>query len=340
MPMNSRKKQPHEQVAVIAERAPAVAVVNLAGENPGARLRWNADHKHRILSSRLSALGALASLSRLLVDRRTADTPGAVALLQASSVAVYGDTGGEVITDSPSFVPSLHDDLAERVHGGSGAAFRAETCVRLETETQRQFGLTTALRIGLVLGEPWLASVDRGWQSRAVNVRSRSPAQTPHPRCPSARNHRTDMKAGALPYFELASKLGASRMGDGRQYYPWIHAEDAGRAIAHAARNKLDGAIADMAPADPGTADAAAAAPSAKQSHDAVHVCAPRPCTNAELMSALGLVHGRVLSFLPLPRFMFGSGLVLCRRGDLFFFFFFFFFFFVVFPAGVLHITE
>jgi hypothetical protein len=87
-------------------------------------------------------------------------------------------------------------------HGGapitesapSGTGFRADVCVQWEAAaaTITALGVRTALlRIGIVM----------------------------------------TMAGGALPAFALAARLCGQRMGDGRQYFPWIHIDDCVLAI-------------------------------------------------------------------------------------------------------------
>ena len=72
----------------------ALAIVNLAGETIAKR--WTADHKTRILESRLNAGAAVVE-----AIRGTAVKPRV--LVQAAAVGFYGACGGEVVTeDSPS----------------------------------------------------------------------------------------------------------------------------------------------------------------------------------------------------------------------------------------------
>ena len=106
------------------------AVVHLAGENLGARLRWTRDARERILRSRVQGTGSVASaLSRL-------ERPPA--LVSASAVGVYGD-GGEALLD-------------ERAPAGGG--FLAGVCVAWEgaTEPARAAGIRVVHpRFGIVL---------------------------------------------------------------------------------------------------------------------------------------------------------------------------------------------
>ena len=82
-------------------------------------------------------------------------------------------------------------------------------------------------------------------------------------------------EGGALPLMALPFRLGlGGRLGDGRQWFPWIHADD----LVGLLRAGLD---------DPSY-------------RGAVNAVAPQPVTNAELTRALGAVLGRP-TWLPVP---------------------------------------
>ena len=84
-------------------------------------------------------------------------------------------------------------------------------------------------------------------------------------------------EGGALPMMALPFRIGlGGRLGDGKQWFPWIHADD----LVSLLRVCLD---------DPGYAGA-------------VNGVAPQPVTNAELTSSLGRVLGRP-TLLPVPAF-------------------------------------
>jgi uncharacterized protein len=92
--------------------AKADAVVHLAGENLGARLRWTAATKRKLLESRVKGTGlvarTMAELARGSVGPRV--------LVCASGVGYYGDRGDEVLTESSS----------------PGSGFLAELCQQWE----------------------------------------------------------------------------------------------------------------------------------------------------------------------------------------------------------------
>jgi uncharacterized protein (TIGR01777 family) len=108
----------------------ANAVVNLAGE-PIAGTRWSAEHKRKILDSRVKATRTLADAIR------TAASPPAV-FVSGSAVGYYGPLGDEVATeDTPA-----------------GSDFLARVCVEWEAEAERAASTRTrvaCVRTGLVL---------------------------------------------------------------------------------------------------------------------------------------------------------------------------------------------
>jgi uncharacterized protein (TIGR01777 family) len=103
------------------------AIVNLAGENPASWL-WTDAHKQRIRDSRLAASAAVAE-----AIMAAPQTPRA--LLQASAVGYYGDTGDDIaIEQSPP-----------------GDDWRARLCVEWEDATAGLPVRRCLLRIGIVL---------------------------------------------------------------------------------------------------------------------------------------------------------------------------------------------
>jgi hypothetical protein len=113
-----------------AEISGADAIVNLAGESIAAR-RWSAEHKRRILESRVNA-------TRSLVEAiRTAAAPPPV-LVSGSAVGYYGPLGDEVATEATP----------------AGSDFLAGVCAQWEAEAQRASSPHTrvaCIRSGLVL---------------------------------------------------------------------------------------------------------------------------------------------------------------------------------------------
>lgn len=106
------------------------AVVNLAGEGIGDH-RWTAEHKRRVLQSRVDG-------TRLLSEALVATTDRPAVLLSGSAIGYYGDRGDEVCT--------------ERSAPGSG--FLTEVCQAWEdaTAAAEAAGIRVAhLRTGLVL---------------------------------------------------------------------------------------------------------------------------------------------------------------------------------------------
>lgn len=85
-----------------------------------------------------------------------------------------------------------------------------------------------------------------------------------------------DLTGGALPPFLLAGRLGASRLGDGQQWIPWIHNADVAGAIQHVIQcETLSGVI---------------------------NITAPDPVTNAEFFRILAQVR-RWFAIFPVPAF-------------------------------------
>jgi uncharacterized protein (TIGR01777 family) len=106
------------------------AAIHLSGANVGAR-RWTPAYKREIVESRVRTTQAL---TRLLSGLKH---PPSV-LLCASATGIYGDRGGEILTES----------------SGAGSGFLAETCLAWEAAAQpaRDAGIRVAhLRFGVVL---------------------------------------------------------------------------------------------------------------------------------------------------------------------------------------------
>ncbi len=89
----------------------ADAIVNLAGENLAER-RWTAEHKRRILESRLNA-------GRAVVEAVEVATRKPRAVVQASAVGYYGAHGDEEVTEET----------------GPGQDFLAGVCLEWEAST-------------------------------------------------------------------------------------------------------------------------------------------------------------------------------------------------------------
>jgi len=181
------------------------AVVNLCGVNVGAK-RWSGAFKQSLRDSRI---GPTEVLSQAVVEA------GVPALINASAVGYYGDTGGRIT-----------DETAP-----PGEGFLAQLCRDWEAATlpARQDGARVVMvRTGLVLAP-------------SGGVLSR-----------------------LKPLFSLG--LGA-RLGNGRQYMPWISLEDEVRALLFAiAHHELSGPV---------------------------NLTGPAPVTNAEFTAALGRVVNR-----------------------------------------------
>jgi uncharacterized protein (TIGR01777 family) len=106
--------------------AGAAAVIHLAGAGIGDH-RWTAAYKRKILNSRLGG-------TALLVRAMAAAEPRPAALLSASAVGYYGDTGERPVDES---APPGTGFLADLVRGWEAAAEAATTSgirvVRLRT---------------------------------------------------------------------------------------------------------------------------------------------------------------------------------------------------------------
>jgi len=110
----------------------ADAVVHLAGESIGGKLRWNAEHKRKVLRSRVEGTHQIAEFLAGR-DRLPAS------LLSASAVGYYGSDRGDEVLDESS---------------DSGTGFLAEVCREWEaaTEPAEAAGIRVVhLRTGIVL---------------------------------------------------------------------------------------------------------------------------------------------------------------------------------------------
>ena len=176
------------------------AVVNLCGVNVGQK-RWSGAFKQSLRDSRIDPTDVL---SAAVVEA------GVPALINASAVGYYGDTGGRTV-----------DETAP-----AGRGFMAQLCQDWEAATTfaEQDGTRVVLaRTGLVL------SPSGGLLSRIK------------------------------PLFSFG--LGA-RLGNGRQYMPWISLEDEVRALLFAINHdEVSGPL---------------------------NLTGPAPVTNAEFTAALG----------------------------------------------------
>jgi uncharacterized protein (TIGR01777 family) len=109
----------------------ADAIVNLAGESI-AGSRWSAEHKRRILESRVNATRSLVEAAR------AAATPPPV-LVSASAVGYYGPLGDEIATEGTP----------------AGSDFLARVCAEWEAEANRASTIprtrVACIRTGLVL---------------------------------------------------------------------------------------------------------------------------------------------------------------------------------------------
>lgn len=116
-----------------AIRAPIHAVINLAGENIGAR-RWSDARKQALRNSRIALT---RSLSQQLADQ--GQRPAV--WINASAVGIYGDRPGTVVTES---TPPADDFAAQLCADWEAAA--------ADAATQLQVPRLCCLRLGVVLG--------------------------------------------------------------------------------------------------------------------------------------------------------------------------------------------
>lgn len=188
------------------------AIVNLAGENPAARMRWTKAHKRRVYDSRIHAAQAVLDAVRM-------EDCAPKALLQASAVGYYGHRGDAIITES-SF---------------AGEGFRADVCKVWERIPRDLPTRQVILRIGIVLS----------------------------------------LESGALPSFKAAAALFGARLGDGKQWIPWIHVYDTANAMRFLLYREA--------------------------SQGAYNLTAPEPVTNAAFMATAARVMRRLPVF-PIPR--------------------------------------
>ena len=146
----------------VDEISGADAVINLAGENIGAR--WSGERKKRILESRLGATAALVDAMKRQPNRRRT-------FVSASAVGFYGPGGDELLDDS---APSGEGFLAEVTRRWEEVAREGEGVARVVIT---RFGVVLArnggalqkllppFRLGLGgpigSGRQWMSWVDR-----------------------------------------------------------------------------------------------------------------------------------------------------------------------------------
>jgi len=138
------------------------------------------------------------------------------------------------------------------------------------------------LREGSASGDGFLADVCRQWESAA------QPAADAGIRTAQARFGLVLSSAGgALAKMLLPFRLGmGGRVGNGRQWWSWIHIEDVAGAILHVLKADLSGPV---------------------------NVVGPNPATNAEFTKVLALVLSRPAIF-PMPAF--AARLAFGEMGD------------------------
>ena len=90
------------------------AVVNLAGEGIAAH-RWSADHKRRVLASRVEG-------TRLLAEAAAAAQPRPSVFVNASAIGYYGDRGEEELTEESAPGRDFLADVCRQWEAATGAA--------------------------------------------------------------------------------------------------------------------------------------------------------------------------------------------------------------------------
>lgn len=129
----------------------------------------------------------------------------------------------------------------------------------------------TELREGASKGEGFLSDVCEAWESEARVAESYG-IRVVHARLGLVLAPRGGALARMLPPFRLGV---GGKLGDGRQWLPWVHLDDTVGLLLHAARDeRLRGPL---------------------------NVVAPEAVTNAEFTRALGQALGRP-ALLPVPR--------------------------------------
>jgi len=120
-------------------------LINLAGENPGAR-RWTRSVRTSIIESRLNAISAMQEA----IQQAAARGSPPLAFLQASAAGVMGNRGDEMLDEDAPVAKPLKPACEQ-----SGSDFRIATCVELERAALEAVkGTSTrsvSLRIGHVL---------------------------------------------------------------------------------------------------------------------------------------------------------------------------------------------
>lgn len=120
-------------------------------------------------------------------------------------------------------------------------------------------------------GEGWLAELSKLWESETQPVEAEGVR-----RVVMRFSSVLDTSGGFLPPMLLASRLGISRFGHGRQWIPWIHYQDAAGIIQH---------LIDC-----------------ENISGAVNVTSPEPITNAQFFQTVARVRF-ALPILPMSAF-------------------------------------
>jgi len=155
--------------SAVDEIASADAVVNVVGENVGAR--WTAERKRRILESRVKATTALVDAMRRGPEKRRA-------FVSASAVGFYGPRGEEILHESASsgsgFLAEVTRQWERAAHGADGIArtviFRFGVVLARDGGALKQMLPPFRLGIGgpIGSGQQWMSWVDREDVIRAI----------------------------------------------------------------------------------------------------------------------------------------------------------------------------
>ena len=237
------------------------AIVHLAGENVATGLGplgflgirpWTADKKREILDSRVGPTQALAK-AIAAASSSSSKTTTKIDFIVASGVGVYG---------SDYFKSTNEDD---------------DDTVTAAADEQMDISKTTG----------FLADVSRQWEAAAAPPAGASSSKIRVVNC--RMGVVLSKNGGALgklyPIFFLG---GGGIVGSGNQYFSFISARDASRALVHILSSRSDSILGSS---------------SSSGSSSVINICAPVPCTNAEFTSAMGKVLNRP-TILPLPGFI------------------------------------
>lgn len=126
------------------------ALIHLAGESIGARLRWTDDTKRRIRDSRVLGTTSLARGLASLTDRPKV-------LVAASAVGIYGDRGPETLTESSAPGDGFLADVCRAWESAADPARHAGIRV-----VHPRFGYVIAAFNGAIRPMVWLTWLGAG----------------------------------------------------------------------------------------------------------------------------------------------------------------------------------